>query len=158
MILPSTEPVNRRAIWILRDRNLQPVIAADRHCCPHVVPSVALIRRCRLPCAGKSDVAEAALHGGECDRSARLARRATSGRSPWPCHRLGQDERGDIADLAVRIFAEFNVLYELVERIARIELAKCAPGDLLVLTGIAERSACSALQKAGERVSSTTIL
>ena len=55
--------------------------------------------------------------------------------------RLGDDESRDVAYLAVRVFAERDILNDFVERIARIELAECAAGDLLVLTCVAVRGA-----------------
>ncbi|MGA7390603.1 MAG: hypothetical protein WBW99_22140 [Pseudolabrys sp.] len=56
-------------------------------------------------------------------------------------HRLGDDESGDVPYLAVRVFAEPDILNDFVERIARIEFAECAAGDLLVLTCVAVRGA-----------------
>src|SRR5262249_13103730 len=56
-------------------------------------------------------------------------------------HRLGDDESGDVPYLAVRVFAEPDILNDFVERITRIELAECAAGDLLVLTYVAVRGA-----------------
>ena len=143
---------DRRAVRILRDRHLQPVIGAGGHVRAHASCRAPRSMPALSPChaLARPDVAERALGRVEQHRPAAI-RHVVPQEAARLRHvdRLGDDERRDVADLAVRVLAELDVLDDLVARIVGIELAEGAAGDLLVLAGVAVSGARRAFAERG---------
>ena len=124
---------------MLGDWNLEPMPAAYQFGCADGGPIVGVYAGVvALPCARESDVAEIALrdHDGERRAAIRNVVPHEAARLRH-VHRLRQYERGDIPDLAVRVFAQFDVLDDSVQRIVRVQLTKRPAGNLLVRDGLA---------------------
>ncbi|HEX8883525.1 MAG TPA: hypothetical protein VF797_03450 [Noviherbaspirillum sp.] len=103
----------------------------------HVLPHRGIARAIALPGAGQADVALVALcHHNQ--RGASAVGHVMPEQAACLVHVLwpGQHEAGGVPDLAVLVLAEFDILNQRVQRVARIQFAECPSRQLFVFDGL----------------------